>query len=314
MRTLMWNRTIQEPRHSHIAAVGVFDGVHRGHQMILQSVRDDAKAAGGKSMVITFEPHPRERLSGGERIKRLTPLHEKQRLFESFGLDTMVCIPFTEEFAQFLPEEFIQNVLVESLGVASVGVGFNFRFGRNGSGDVRMLQELAEEHGIGTRVFPPLEINGKLVSSTLIRDTLSAGDVEDAARYLGYPYRLKGTVVHGDQRGRTLGFPTANMRVDDEIMAPALGVYGVWVYHHSRRFAGMANLGLRPTFAGSTASEVRLEVYILDFDEDIYGDCLTVEFIYRVRSEKMFSSADTLKTQLMADESSIRSRLLGLQP
>jgi riboflavin kinase/FMN adenylyltransferase len=167
---------------------------------------------------------------------------------------------------------------------------------------------------MGSRVFPPLEINGKLVSSTLIRETLSVGDVEDAARYLGYPYQLQGTVVHGDQRGRTLGYPTANIWVEGGIMAPALGVYGVWVHHRMRRFAGMANLGLRPTFAGCTASEVRLEVYILDFDEDIYGDLLTVEFMYRVRSEKMFTGADKLKEQLQADEDSIRSRLLGVQP
>jgi riboflavin kinase/FMN adenylyltransferase len=282
--------------------------------VILQSVKDDAQAAGLKSMVITFEPHPRKQLFGGEKIKRLTPFAEKERLFKNFGLDTMVCIPFTEEFSRYKPEQFVQQVLVESLGVSSVGVGFNFRFGINGSGDAMVLQKLTEEYGIGSRVFPAVEINGKLVSSTLIRETLQVGDVEDAARYLGYPYRLQGTVVHGDQRGRTLGYPTANLRVDGDIMAPALGVYGVWVYHNARRFAGMANLGLRPTFAGSTASEVRLEVYILDFDEDIYGDLLTVEFMVRVRREKMFAGAGKLKEQLKTDQDFIRSRLLGAQP
>ena len=314
MRIMQWSQEQSEPVRSHIAAVGVFDGVHRGHQLILQAVRDDARAAGAESMVITFEPHPRELLSGGEKIRRLTPLVEKERIFAQMGLDTMVCIPFTPDFASLSPAQFVQDVLMDSLGVIGVGVGFNFRFGLRGTGDVSTLRNLGERLGLGVRVFPALEVNGKLVSSTLIRETLAAGDVEEAARYLGYPFRLRGEVVYGDQRGRTLGFPTANIWVDPTAMAPALGVYGVWVYHRERRFAGMANLGLRPTFAGCTAAEVRLEIFILDFDEDIYGEELVVDFLCRVRSEKAFSGADTLIEQLQADEATIRQRLLGSQP
>ncbi len=314
MRIIHWNEYHQEAPHSHIAAVGVFDGVHRGHQLILKAVRDDARAAGLASMVVTFEPHPRELLSGCDTIRRLTPLAEKQRIFAELGLDAMACIPFTKEFAALSPARFVADVLLASLGVAAVGVGFNFRFGLRGTGDIHTLHNLGERLGLGVRVFSPLEVKGKLVSSTLIRDTLAVGDVEEAAHYLGYPYRLRGHVVHGDRRGRTLGFPTANIWVDPGVMAPALGVYGVWVYHQNRRFAGMANLGLRPTFAGSTAAEVRLEIFILDFSEEIYGDELVVDFMFRTRSEKAFSGPAALIAQLQADEEAIRRRLLGSQP
>ena len=311
MRIIHWNQDHTESPRGHIAAVGVFDGVHRGHQLILQSVRDDARAAGVQSMVITFEPHPRELLSGGDKVRRLTPQEDKERLFAQMGMDTMVSIPFTPAFAALSPARFVQDVLIESLGIMGVGVGFNFRFGLRGMGDVNTLRNLGERLGLGVRVFPAVEVDGKLISSTLIRETLAMGDVEEAAQFLGYPFRLKGQVVCGEQRGRTLGYPTANIWVDPGTMAPALGVYGVWVYHQKRRFAGMANLGLRPTFADRTATEVRLEVFILDFDEDIYGDELIVEFMFRERSEKAFSGADTLIEQLAKDETAIRHRLLG---
>jgi riboflavin kinase / FMN adenylyltransferase len=175
MRIIQWSQDHRESRRNHIAAVGVFDGVHRGHQLILKAVRDDARAAGLESMVITFEPHPRELLSGGERVRRLTPLPEKIRIFAELGMDTMVCIPFTPGFAALPPVRFVEDVLINSLGVAAVGVGFNFRFGQQGRGDIHTLHSLGEQMSLGVRVFPALEVGGKLISSTLIRETLAAG-------------------------------------------------------------------------------------------------------------------------------------------
>ncbi len=311
MKTIDWNPEYKADSNNYTAAIGVFDGVHKGHQVIIKTVVQDAEESGGESMVITFDPHPREVLTNkAQVVKQLASPSRKEELFEALGVDVMVRIPFTPSFASLSPQDFIKKVLVDSLQIQTIAVGYNFRFGLHGQGDAEALEALGARHGLKVCIFPALEIDGEIVSSTLVREILKMGDVKQAAHYLGYLYHLEGIVVHGEKRGRALGFPTANIEVDAALMMPALGVYGVWVYHQNKRYPGMANVGLRPTFKDHTKSEVRLEVYILDFDSEIYGELLTIEFVFRVRNEKSFSGPETLAAQLKKDKETIRQVLL----
>ncbi len=263
-------------------AVGEFDGVHVGHREVIA----------GSDTVLTFEPHPLFVVRPEAAPKLLTSLELKAELIEQLGVDELVVIRFDERFAQQSPGEFIDRVLVWQLGATHVSVGENFRFGHRAVGDAALL---AADQRFATRVVPLVEAGGELVSSSRIRALIASGEVESAARLLGGTFRLRGEVVHGDQRGRTLGFPTANLLPDQRLMCPGHGVYACRVGER----AAAVSIGVRPTF--ETGRGLLVEVYLLDFEGDLYGQVLTVEFVARLRGERWFASAEALIQQMHAD-------------
>jgi riboflavin kinase / FMN adenylyltransferase len=270
-----------EPRPRRVA-VGEFDGVHLGHRAVIS----------GSDTVLTFEPHPVSVVHPEAGPKLLTSLEAKIELISQLGVQELVVIPFDECFAAQSPSEFIDQVLVGELCATDVSVGENFRFGHRAAGDTDML---AAEPRFRTRVVRLVEVDGEVVSSSHIRGLVSAGDVEHAARFLGAPFQMRGEVVHGDQRGRLLGFPTANIVPSEELVCPGHGVYAA----RADGSCAAVNVGVRPTFG--TGRAVLVEAYLLDRDEDLYGRILRIDFISRLRGERRFDSVEELVAQMRLD-------------
>jgi len=270
---------VSRPRH---VAIGAFDGVHRGHQAVI----DDADT------VLTFDPHPLEILHPAALPKLIMPFGVKRDVIEGLGVRELVVIPFDREFASRSAEEFIEGVLVERLGAERVSVGENFRFGAKAKGDPAMLASHGE---FETRVVPLVEVDGETVSSTRIRALVAAGDMEGARHCLGAPFMVEGEVVSGDQRGRELGFPTANIVPDDRLAIPGHGVYAAF----ANGVPAAVNVGVRPTF--ETGRGVLIETYLIDFEGDLYGSDLRVAFVARLRGEKRFAGVEELITQMRVD-------------
>jgi riboflavin kinase/FMN adenylyltransferase len=270
-----------EPRPRHVA-IGTFDGVHRGHQAVI----DDADT------VLTFDPHPLEVLHPAALPKLIMPFGVKRDVIEGLGVRELVVIPFDHEFAQRSAEEFIEGVLVQRLGAERVSVGENFRFGAKAKGDPAMLRSHTE---FETRVVPLVEVDGETVSSTRIRALVAAGDMEGARHCLGAPFMVEGEVVSGDQRGRELGFPTANIVPDDRLAIPGHGVYAAF----ANGVPAAVNVGVRPTF--ETGRGVLIETYLIDFEGDLYGTDLRVAFVARLRGEKRFPGVEELIAQMRVD-------------
>jgi riboflavin kinase / FMN adenylyltransferase len=269
------------PRPRHVA-IGTFDGVHRGHQAVI----DDADT------VLTFDPHPLEILHPAALPKLIMPFGVKRDVIEGLGVRELVVIPFDREFAQRSAEEFIEGVLAERLGAEKVSVGENFRFGAKAQGDPAMLGAHSQ---FETRVVPLVEVDGETVSSTRIRALVAAGDMEGARHCLGAPFMVEGEVVGGDQRGRELGFPTANIVPDDRLAIPGHGVFAAF----ANGVPAAVNVGVRPTF--ETGRGVLIETYLIDFDGDLYGTDLRVAFVARLRGEKRFASVEELIAQMRID-------------
>jgi riboflavin kinase / FMN adenylyltransferase len=279
-------------RRERRVAVGSFDGVHLGHREVIR----------GCGSVLTFDPHPTAVVAPQHTPKLLTPLDVKAELVHELGVEEMIVIPFDAEFAKRGPEEFIEDVLVGALGATYVSVGENFRFGNRAKGDPQML---AEDERFSTRVTPLLEVDGEIVSSSHIRGLVLAGEVEPAARFLGTPFQMRGEVVPGDQRGRELGFPTANLIPDDAFVCPGHGVYACLA---DGRPAAV-NVGVRPTFV--TGRGELVEAYILDFEGDLYGKQLRLDFLSRLRGERRFQSAEELVEQMHRDVERTREVAAG---
>ena len=277
----------QRPRR---VAVGTFDGVHLGHREVID----------GSDTVLTFYPHPSMVVAPAHTPKLLTSLATKTDLVAELGVRELVVIPFDAEFAQRSAREFIDDVLVAALQATRVSVGENFRFGHRAQGDAELL---AADSRFETRVVPLLEVDGEIVSSSHIRGLVLAGEVEQAARLLGRPFQLRGEVVHGDGRGRELGFPTANLIPDDALACPGHGIYACLA---DGRPAAV-NIGVRPTF--QTGRGELIEAFLLDTDEDLYGRELRIEFVSRLRGERRFPSVDALVEQMHADVAEVRRRL-----
>jgi riboflavin kinase / FMN adenylyltransferase len=282
-------------RRDRRVAVGSFDGVHLGHREVIR----------GSDSVLTFDPHPTAVVAPQHTPKLLTPLEVKAELVEALGVQEMIVIPFDADFAKRSAQEFIDDVLVGLLGATYVSIGENFRFGNRAKGDPQML---AEDERFSTRVAPLLEVEGEIVSSSHIRGLVLAGEVEQATRFLGAPFQLRGEVVPGDQRGRELGFPTANLIPDDALVCPGHGVYACLANTLTPHDGGQAgtgglpaavNIGVRPTFV--TGRGELIEAYILDFDGDLYGKQLRLDFISRLRGERRFQSAEELVEQMHRD-------------
>jgi riboflavin kinase/FMN adenylyltransferase len=278
-------------------AIGNFDGVHRGHQALLQVAKDTARQLGGPAGAIVFEPHPREFFQPDKPLFRLTPLERKLELLESFGLDLCVVLTFDAELAGLSAQDFIDKILVDALRVRHVVIGYDFHFGKKRSGSPDTMQAAGAAHGFGVTVVAQVADQGEVFSSNAIRAELAQGDVQGAARLLGHWWRVAGTVTGGAKRGTGLGFPTANITLAPAT-ALAHGIYAVRVQLDGDVHAGAAYLGTRPTFDDGAPV---LEVFLLDFDGDLYGRRIEVEFIEHLREDLRFPDIDSLKAQMAKD-------------
>jgi riboflavin kinase / FMN adenylyltransferase len=271
-----------QPKPGRRVAIGTFDGVHLGHREVIR----------GADTVLTFDPHPLAVIHPDALPKLLNPPSVKADLIAGLGVEELVTIPFDRDFASKTADEFVQEVLVERLTAEHVSVGENFRFGKKATGDADFLQSRPE---FETRVVPLVEVEGEIVSSSHIRGLVTAGEVDKANRFLGGPFLFEGEVVQGDQRGRELGMPTANLVPDDAFATPGHGVYAAWAHGHP----AAVNVGVRPTF--DTGRGLLVEAYLLDFEGDLYGQTLRIAFLARMRGEKRFESADDLVAQMRLD-------------
>jgi riboflavin kinase / FMN adenylyltransferase len=314
-----------------VVTIGVFDGVHRGHQATIGHAVKRAKDLGIPSVVVTFDPHPAEVVRPGSHPAVLTEPARRAELIEALGVDVLCVVPFTPDFSRLPPDAFVHDVLVDHLHTALVVVGENFRFGHKAAGDVALLDRLGRTFGFGVETAPlvgqdaeeaPLSggiagggaARASVFSSTYIRSCVDAGDVVAAAAALGRPHRVEGVVVRGDQRGHELGFPTANLLVHRYAAVPADGVYAAWLVGHARRtgrperLPAAVSIGTNPTFSGR---ERRVEAYVLDFDGDLYGERLALDFVARLREQRRYDTVEPLVTQITEDVEHTR-RALGL--
>lgn len=284
-----------------MVGMGNFDGVHVGHQALIRGLVDRCRMIGAVPGLFTFYPHPEAVLRPNQAPPMLLSATAKQELVARLGVEVLFSIPFTHEFAALAPEDFVRQVLVEELAVEGVFVGYNHTFGHRGKGNACLLQSLGRDFGFEVDVVPPVTIDGQVVSSTLIRRLLCAGEVREAGRYLGHEPFIDGPVVWGEQRGqKLLGFPTANIEVPRGVLVPADGVYAVRAHVDKDVFLGVANVGLRPTFKGKN-SERNIEVHLFDFTGNLYDRHMRVLFRDRLRGEQAFTSPQELARQIELD-------------
>lgn len=283
-----------------LVTIGNFDGVHVGHRNLLASVINEAKKNGWFSLAVTFREHT-SALFQRETPPMLTTLDERGEILAALGLNGCLVLDFTPDLARLTPEEFL--LAVKEWGARGIIVGYDFRFGAGAAGGTGDILAFCRRHGLLGRVIPPVEVAGETVSSSRIRCLLQAGRVKEAAAMLDRPYRITGKVVHGSQRGRRLGFPTANLDIPDGRLMPGYGVYLVQVFLGERRFFGLANIGIRPTFSGHSPT---MEIYLLDTCEDLYDKILHVDFLSFIRKEQKFSSAAELVAQMEKDKETAR--------
>jgi riboflavin kinase / FMN adenylyltransferase len=288
-----------------VVALGVFDGVHLGHQAILDAAVSRARKADARPVACTFDPHPREVLQPGRVTPPITTLDERLALIGQTGIETAIVLRFTAELAAMEPEAFVADVLLGRLRAREVVVGVNHRFGKGARGDAALLQALGRDLGFSAHIVDPLSIGGVVVSSTAVRGALERGDVAGAARLLGRPYTVAGEIVQGAGRGRGIGFPTANLKLESPLLVPT-GVYACRARLGGARHPAVTNVGVRPTF-GENALAV--EVHVLDFSSDLYGQHMTLEFHEHLRQERRFDSIEALKAQIALDVASARQHL-----
>lgn len=298
---------ITAPLPKPVVTLGNFDGVHIGHREIFRRIRKEARRIGGSSVVVTFQPHPLKVLKVGKDIRLINTYAEKELLLEASGIDTLIVIPFTKEFASIKPRAFIRNLLVDRIGVHTLFIGYDYAFGRNREGKVPMLVSAGRELGFTVKVLEPINNGSEIYSSSAIRRLISIGDVAGAVPFLGRHFSLSGLVVPGHHRGAGIGFPTANMETEKELI-PAEGVYAVRVKLGDQIFDGACNIGRNPTFGNS---ETSIEVHLLDFSGDLYGRELRIYFVERIRGERKFTGTEALKEAIAADVARCREILKG---
>lgn len=306
-------RTFKElARHSQrvCLAIGVFDGVHLGHQRVMGQARDDARAANGTAAVLTFDPHPMRILQPDKAPLLLTSTEHKLALVDKLGMDACLLLTFDQPFSLTPPEQFINTVARQTNHLQEICVGTRFRFGHDRAGDVRLMEALAPQYGFVAKEIQSVMLGEEMISSTAIRQHVLNGRLDSAAAMLGRTFSILGTVESGDHRGRELGFPTANLNPHDEVLPPD-GVYAVRVVVGEKHFGGVVNIGVRPTFADAQPRRV-LEVHILNFTRELYGQKVEVLFLSKLRDEQKFASIEALKTQIAADIQAAR-RFLGEQ-
>jgi len=303
---------IDDFTHLQYAVVtsGTFDGVHVGHQKIFSRLREVAARNSGETVVLTFWPHPRLVLHPeDEHLKLLNTFEEKAELLKDQGIEHLIRIPFTKEFSQLTSAQFIQEILVKTIGTRKLVIGYNHHFGKNREGSFEQLILNAPRYGFEVEEIPRQEVDHVAVSSTKIRQALEEGDIETATHFLGQPYRITGRVVTGDKIGHTIGFPTANLEIDTKYkLIPADGIYAVTVWHEHRLYGGMLYIGYRPTIQGTRRN---IEVNIFDFNGDIYGESLTLYFHKFLRGDQTFDGLEAMKAQLKKDKETALEVLHG---
>ena len=289
-----------------VLTIGVFDGVHRGHQELVGRAVELARQRAVPSVLLTFDPHPAEVVRPGNHPAQLTTLHRRAELIEELGVDVFCVLPFTPELSRMHADEFVHEILVDRLHVAAVVVGENFTFGHRAAGDIRVLRTLGARFGFAAESFKLITTDSLTYSSTYIRACIDAGDVAAAADALGRPHRLEGIVVRGDQRGRQLGFPTANLSVPRYAAVPADGVYVCRFAHDGQLLPAAVSVGSNPTFSGR---ERRVEAHVLDEDANYYGESIGLDFVMRLRDMERFDSIEQLQAQMHRDVVSTRRAL-----
>ena len=283
-----------------VVTLGNFDGVHLGHQKIFNRAREEASKLSGEAVVVTFEPHPLKVLAPHHCPPLLTPFRKKMILIEESGMDVVLCLEFTLAFSKTSPFDFVKHILVERVGAKKIIVGYNYHFGKAKEGNVESLKSIGKSFNVAVEVVQPLKVGDTVVSSSKVRELIKTGKVEEASRLLGRNYLMVGKVVVGARRGRTLGFPTANLEISDELH-PQPGVYAVEVLWDHRPYHGVANVGWNPTFETGGEKKVTIEVHLLDFSREIYGEEIQVNFRRRIRDEVRFDSVETLIAQIRKD-------------
>ena len=290
-----------------VLTIGTFDGVHIGHKKIIDQLNEEAVKIGGESVLFTFFPHPRMVIfPESHGLKLIQTQEEKLEKLKEMGLQNVIVFPFTFEFSRLTALEFVRDMLVNQLHVKKLVIGYDHQFGKNREGSIHFLRDVAETYEFEVIEIPAQDIDAVHVSSTKIREALLTGDIEKANDYLGAPFELIGNVVKGKQLGRTIGFPTANLKLANELkIIPQNGVYAVKVFYQENCFEGMMNIGIRPTI--ESENDTTIEVHIFDFDQTIYGESLRVELYKKTRDEQKFNGIEALKNQLKLDEISIRT-------
>ncbi len=293
--------------------LGTFDGIHLGHQKIIDELIRKAKSANGRNFLITFDPHPRNVISRNVDFRILSTPSEKAVVLEKLGIQNLLIINFTKEFSQHTAEEFFKEFIIESIGIREIVIGYDHHFGKGRGGDEKTLRDMGRQYGFEVEAVDAFRLNNEIISSTKIRKVLSDGDIKTSNAYLGRNYEFSGEVIHGDKRGRELGFPTANIELDNEAkLLPALGIYLVEFITDNLRYYGLLSIGKRPTFYNS--GTIVPEVYIYDFDKDIYGKNVRVRIINRLRGEEKFSSAEELVAQMEIDKTNGIEIIRNLNP
>ncbi len=289
---------LEKPLRNPALTIGNFDGVHRGHLALFDRVKKLASDIQGQSVVMTFEPHPIKVVKPGNGPKLITPVEQKLKLIDAAGIDVILCLPFNREFAAISAHDFVQELLVKKIGVKEIVVGYDYNFGSGRQGNIDLLRKMGNDLGFNIHVVDPIHLNNTLVSSTSIRNLVQEGNLAEAKRLLGRDYQITGVVKTGMGRGgKELGFPTANLTPVDELI-PKKGVYAVKVHINNVEYNGVCNIGINPTFGGTSLS---IETYILDFSRDIVGEKFTIKFISRLRDEETFKSRDELSRQIEKD-------------
>jgi len=294
-----------------VVTIGTFDGVHLGHKAILQEVVKQAQKINGESVLITFDPHPRKLLFPNQELKLLTPLYRKLQLITDAGIDHVVVVPFTHEFANLSATEYVTHFLVQRFQPHTIIIGYDHQFGHDRQGNIQLLKKFCKQHQYHVVEIHAQLIEDAAVSSTKIRKAITAGHVQDAAHMLGRYYTLGGKVIQGKQLGRTIGYPTANIQPHDPAqVVPAIGIYAVTVQWKKKKLRGMLSIGHNPTVTDE--KKIHIEVNIFDFDEDIYGQDLEIAFVTYLRDEEKFDSLTALQEQLGNDKMNSKKALLQL--
>ncbi len=308
MRIVRGLKNFNERLPNPVLTLGNFDGVHLGHQAIFKKVIERARAINGTSIVFTFEPHPLKVLAPERSPRMLNTFHGKMKLFAEAGIEIVICANFTRTFAEQHPEDFARDVLLKQIGVREVYVGYDYAFGKGREGSIESLKEMGRAFGFEVGIVEAVQVNDIVVSSSVIRDLISSGRVEEAATLLGRMYTIEGEVVHGSHRGKTLGFPTANLKIVNELI-PSHGVYAVLAQVEDQSVKSVASIGIRPTF---DAGPVSIEVYLFEFHKELYGKGMEISFVKRLRGEEKFPNADALVQQIRKDVQDAQAALQNL--
>jgi riboflavin kinase / FMN adenylyltransferase len=297
---------IVQPFSASVLTIGNFDGIHLGHQGLFQTVRERARAIQGTAVVMTFNPHPAQILRPSKAPRQIVADENKARLIFQHGIEVVLSLPFSREFAQLPARTFIREVLLDTIGMKEIVIGYDYTFGRKREGNIHLLKELGDQWNFRVHVHPPVTIRGQLVSSTRIRELITSGAMEEAKSLLGRPFFLSGRVIKGQGIGRSVvGYPTANLEPREKLL-PQRGVYIVKVETPFGEFFGVTNVGFNPTFAGK---HISVETYLFDMDRPLYDQNLTVHFLKRLRGEKTFAGAEALRAQIHKDVEQARNWL-----